>query len=193
MQRFQHRFGFSLQSVGRGGGEREMRRVLMFVIVLLALSVIMPGIVNAIATRTEVVGTMSMTATWPGDIYVLKSGIVRQVGAEASGPIVSSDPRLTGVLEIVLNAVFSLNTGEGVGFGSFTISNAAGTFEGRFTVKDTAYIFFEGKLEGHGTAAYEGLLLKLEMTGTDLYRDADPNTNGIDATFTGYILSPHGA
>ena len=170
-----------------------MRRVLMFVIVLLALSVITPGIVNAMATRTEIEGTYSMTASAPGDIYVLESGIMRQLGAVASGPITSSDPRLTGVLQIELYVIFNLNTGKGNAFGSCTISNAAGTFEGRFTVKDTDYIYFEGKVEGHGTAAYEGLMVKLEMAGIDLYRDADPATNGISADFTGYILSPHGA
>jgi hypothetical protein len=170
-----------------------MRRVLMFVIVLLALSVITPGIVNAMATRTEIEGTYSMTASAPGDIYVLESGIMRQVGAVASGPITSSDPRLTGVLQIELYVIFNLNTGKGNAFGSFTISNAAGTFEGRFTVKDTDYIYFEGKVEGRGKATYEGLLVKLEMAGIDLYRDADPATNGISADFTGHILSPHGA
>jgi hypothetical protein len=170
-----------------------LRKVLTLVIALLALSIITPGIVHARALRTEVTGTFSMTADLPGDIYVLKSGIMRQVGAEASGPIESTDPRLTGVLHIVLNVIFNLNTGEGVAFGSFTISNADGTFEGRFTVKDTDYILFEGALEGHGTAAYEGLLMKLEMMGTDLYRDADPATNGITADFIGYIMSPQGA
>lgn len=169
-----------------------MKRILMFVIVLLAIAVVTPRIADAMAIRTEFTGTYSMTATWPGDIYVLKSGIVRQVGAEASGPIVSSDPRLTGVLQIVLNGVFSVNTGEGVGFGSLTISNAAGTFEGRFTTKDTDHVYFDGKVEGHGTGAYEGLLVKLDMAGIDLYRDADPATNGISATFAGYISSAHG-
>lgn len=170
-----------------------MRKVLTFVIALLALSIITPEIARAPAIRTEFEGTMSMTADLPGDIYVLESGMMLQVGAKASGPILSSDPRLIGMLHIVLNAIFNLNTGEGVAFGSFTISNADGTFEGRWTVKDTAYILFQGKLEGHGTAAYGGLLLKLEMMGTDLYRDADPATNGITADFTGYIMSAQGA
>ena len=90
----------------------------------------------------------------------------------------------------MLNQVFNLNTGEGVGFGSFTVSNAAGTFEGKFTTKDTSYVLFEGKVEGHGTGAYEGLLVKLDMSGFDWYMDADSETNGIEATFTGSILSP---
>jgi hypothetical protein len=170
-----------------------MRRILMFVIVLLAISVITPGVVNATATRTEFTGTFSMTASKEGALYFLKSGMMRQVGAEASGPVTSDDPRLIGVLQIKLNVVFNLNTGKGNAFGSFTIINADGTFEGRFTTEDTEYILFKGKVEGHGTGAYEGLLVKLDMVGTDLYRDADPLTNGISATFTGSILSPHGA
>lgn len=170
-----------------------MRRVLMFVAVVAVLALMTAGAVNAVATRAEVTATFEMTATWPGDIQITKSGILRQVGAEASGPTTSSDPRLTGTLQIVLNAVFNLNTGKGNAFGSFMFLNAEGTFEGRYTVKDTDYVYFEGRLEGHGTGAYEGLLLKLEMTGLDWYRDADPETNGISAVSTGYILSPHGA
>ena len=167
-----------------------MRKILTLAIVLLAISTITPGIAYAAAIRTEVTGTYSMAGTAPGDQYVLKSGIVRVVGAEASGPITSSDSRLTGTLEIVLNQVFNLNTGEGVGFGSFTVSSAAGTFEGRFTTKDTGYVFYEGKGEGHGTGAYDGLLVKLDMAGLDWYMDADPETNGIEATFTGIVLAP---
>jgi len=167
-----------------------MRKVLWVLAVLLAVSVMVPGIAHAAATRTEVDGSYSMDGTALGDQYVLKSGIIRVVGAEASGPITSSDPRLTGTLEIVLNQVFNLNTGEGVGFGSFTVSNAGGTFEGRFTTKDTGYVFYVGKGAGHGTGAYDGLLVKLDMAGFDWYMDADPATNGIEATFTGTVLSP---
>jgi hypothetical protein len=167
-----------------------MKKVLTLAIVLLAISVITPGFAYAAALRTQVTGTYSMTGTALGDQYFLNSGILRIVGAEASGTISSSDSRLTGTLEIVLNQVFNLNNGEGVGFGSFKVSNAAGTFEGRFTAKDTSYVLFEGKVEGYGTGAYEGLLVKLDMSGSDWYLDANSGTNGIEATFTGSILSP---
>lgn len=171
-----------------------MKRILIFAIALMAILVMTPGIVNARAIRTEFTGSFSMTATWPGDIYVFESGIMRQVGAVASGPVTCSDPRLDGgVLQIELYVVFNLNTGEGGSFGSFTISHTEGTFEGRFTNRDTGYIYFEGKVEGHGTGAYEGLLVKLDMAGMDWYRDADPATNGISADFTGCIFSPHGS
>jgi len=174
----------------REEGVKRMRKILALVILLLAISVITPGIAYAAAIRTEITGSYSMTGTSSGDMYVLKSGMIRIVGAEASGPIVSSDSRLTGMLEIVLNQVFNLNTGEGIGFGSFTISNADGTFEGRFTTKDTGYVFYAGKGEAHGTGAYKGLLVKLDMAGLDWYMDADETTNGIEATFTGIALSP---
>ena len=164
-----------------------MRKILTPAIVLLAISIITPGIAYAAAIRTEVTGTYIMTATAPGDIFVLKSDIMRQAGAEASGPIVSSDPRVTGTLAIVLYRVVNLNTGKGLGFGSFTVSNAQGTFEGRFTVKDTDFVSFEGAVEGHGTGAYEGLLVKFDMTGTDLTLQGG---NSISASFTGSILSP---
>jgi len=164
-----------------------VRKILTLAIVLLAISIVTPGIAYAAAIRTEVTGTYSMTATAPGEIFVLKSGIMRQAGAEASGPIVSSDPRVTGILEIVLYRVVNLNTGKGLGFGSFTVSNAGGTFEGRFTVKDTGFVSFEGAVEGHGTGAYEGLLVKFDMTGTDLTLVGG---DSISASFTGSILSP---
>jgi hypothetical protein len=164
-----------------------VRKILILAIVLLAISIVTQGIAYAAAIRTEVAGTYSMTATAPGEIFVLKSGIMRQAGAEASGPIVSSDPRVTGILEIVLYRVVNLNTGKGLGFGSFTVSNAGGTFEGHFTVKDTGFVSFEGAVEGHGTGAYEGLLVKFDMTGTDLTLVGG---GSISASFTGSILEP---
>jgi hypothetical protein len=170
-----------------------LRKALAVAFALVALSILTPGIAHAVAARTVFTGSLSLTATWPGDIQMLKSGLMRQVGAEVSGEVVSSDARLDGgVLSIVLNAVVNLNTGEGVAFGSFTITTADGAFEGRFRVKDTHYILFEGNLEGRGTGSYEGLLLKLEMNGTDWYRDADPATNGIFGDTVGYIVSAHG-
>jgi hypothetical protein len=165
-----------------------VRKVLTLVIALLAMSVITP--VMASATRTGVTGTMSLTATSLGDVHVTKSGIMHQVGAQASGTVVGDSPELSGDMYIELNANFNLNTGEGVAFGSFVITNAEGSFEGMFRVRDTGFINFVGTLEGHGTDAYEGKMVQLQFDGIDLYRDADPNTNGITMTFLGFILSP---
>ena len=78
---------------GREEEVKRMRKILTLAIVLLAISVITPGFAYAAAIRTEVTGTYSMTGTALGDQYFLKSGILRIVGAEASGPITSSDTR----------------------------------------------------------------------------------------------------
>jgi len=164
----------------------------MFGIVLLAISAITSGSARAAATRTEISGTINLTATWTGDVYVTKGGIIRQVGGEASGPIDCTDVRVKGQMQIVLSVIFNLKAEKGVGRGSFTITSATGTFEGVFNVWDTDFIFFKGRLEGRGTNDYKGMMLRLEFSGKDWYRDNDPNTNGIEAIFTGYLMSPHG-
>lgn len=166
-----------------------MKRVLMLVIVLLAISVITPMIAYAPATRTEIVGTYTMSVTSIGAIDITKSNIMHQVGAEASGPI--SSTALSGNIQIVLNAIVNLNTGEGVAFGAFTVTDVAGAFEGRFTVWDTEYIHYTGKLQGYGRGAYAGMILKLEFEGTDLYRGGYTGPDGLTASFSGYLMSPH--
>ncbi len=164
-----------------------MRRLFVLITVLLAVFVITPTIAYAPASRTETMGTFTMSVTSIGDINITKSNMMRQVGAEASGPLTSTE--FSGQIQIVLNAIFNLNTGEGIAFGSFTITNAAGAFEGRFVVHDTGYINFKGMLEARGTGTYAGMILKLEMTGTDLYRSGYTGPDGLSATFTGYLIS----
>lgn len=171
-----------------------MRKVLTIVVVLLAISVIAPVITCAwaSATRTEFSGTMTLSVDSIGDISITKSLIMHQVGAQASGTVLSSSPELSGDMVIELGANFNLNTGEGVAFGSFVITNAGGSYEGRFTVKDTGFINFEGTFEGHGTGAYEGKMVQLQMQGTDLYRGGYEGEDGLTGTFAGFILSPKG-
>lgn len=65
-------------------------------------------------------------------------------------------------------------------------------FEGVFRVRDTGFIYFEGTLEGHGTEAYEGLLLQLQFQGTDLYRSGYTGPDGLTMTYEGFKLSPRG-
>lgn len=164
-----------------------MRRLFTLITVLLAILAITPAVVHAPAIRTEITGIFTMSVTSIGDINIAKSNIMRQVDAAASGPLTSTE--LSGQLEIVLNAIFNLDTGAGIAFGTFTVANAAGTFEGRFVVHDTEYIQFTGTLEGRGTGAYAGMILKVEMTGTDLYRAGYTGADGLTATFTGYMIS----
>jgi hypothetical protein len=166
-----------------------MRRVLTLIMTLLAISVITPAIAHACATRTAVAGNITLSVTSIGDISITRSGIMHQVGAAASGPVSGA---ISGQMQIVLNANFNLNTGEGVAFGTFVISNTQGMFEGMFRVQDTGFIYFEGSGEGQGTAAYEGMKIQLLFQGTDLYRIGYTGPDGLTMTYDGSILSPKG-
>jgi hypothetical protein len=165
----------------------NMRKLFMFAAVLLVILATAPAITHAIAVRTALTGTLTMSVTSMGNINVTKNGIMRQTDAQASGPLTSTE--LSGQIQIVLNAVFNLNTGEGIAFGTFTITNDEGTFAGVFRVHDTQYIQFKGTLEARGTGLYAGMILKLKMTGTDLYRGGYTGADGLSATFEGYTIS----
>ncbi len=164
-----------------------MKKHLTVITILLAISIIAPAIVYAPAVRTEITGTYTMSVTSIGEISITKSNIMHQTNAEALGTISSTE--FSGQIQIVLNAIFNLNTGEGIAFGSGTITTATGTFEGKFRVHDSNFINFAGSLEGRGTGAYAGMILQLEMTGTDLYRSGYMGADGLSATFTGRIIS----
>lgn len=165
-----------------------MRKVLTLVIALLAISVITP--VMASARREAVVGAATLSVTSIGDVRITDSGIMHQVAAQASGPTAGAS--LSGQMEIKINANFNLNTGEGVAFGSFMITDTQGTFQGMFRVRDTGFIYFEGSGEAHGTGAYEGMMLQLQFQGTDLYRGGYMGPDGLTMTYSGYIVSPKG-
>ncbi len=164
-----------------------MRKLLIFATVLLAILATAPAITHAIAVRTELTGTFTMSVISIGNINITKNGIMHQTNAQASGPLTSTE--LSGQIQIVLNANFNLNTGKGIAFGTFTITNDEGTFEGVFRVHDTQYIHFTGTLEARGTGQYAGMILKLQMTGTDLYRAGYTGADGLSATFEGYKIS----
>ena len=166
-----------------------MRKVLTLVIALLIISVVAP--VMASATRTSIAGSATLSVTDIGDIRITKSGIMHQVGAHASGPVTGTT--LSGTMEIELNANFNMNTGEGVAFGTFVITDSQGTFEGMFRVQDTGFIYFTGALVGHGTAAYEGMMLQLRFQGEDQYRAGYTGPEGLTMNCTGSILSPKGS
>jgi hypothetical protein len=167
-----------------------LKKILVFLAALLALSaitVIMP--VMASATRTPVAGNATLSVTSIGDIHITKSGILHQADAQASGPMTGD---VSGEMQIELSASFNTNTGEGVAWGEFLITNAQGTFEGMFRVKDTGFIHFIGTGEGHGTGAYEGMMVQLLFQGEDLYRSGYSGTNGLTMTYSGSVLSPKG-
>lgn len=168
-----------------------MKKTSAFFIALFAI-LAMPLIMSVMATAisTEVAGTATLSVTSIGDIRITKSGIMHQVGAQASGPIIGAT--LSGQMQIELDAAFNMNTGEGVAWGTFVISDAQGTFEGMFRVKDTDFIQFKGTGEGHGTGAYGGMMVQLLFQGEDLYRAGYTGPDGLTMTYSGRVLSPKG-
>jgi hypothetical protein len=145
--------------------------------------------VSASATRIPIAGDATLSVTSIGDIRITKSGILHQAGAEASG-LITGD--FSGEMQIKLNANFNLNTGEGVAFGAFMITDSMGAFEGMFRVSDTGFVNFEGRGEAHGTGVYEGMMLQLQFQGTDLYRSGYTGPDGLTMTYTGFMLQPKG-
>lgn len=177
--------GFSLRKLA--GRWNELRKILVPIIALLALSVITP--VFASAARMAISGNATLSVTSIGDIRITQSGIMHQVSAKASGPITGD---FSGQMDIELSANFNMNTGAGVAFGTFMISNSQGTFEGMFRVRDTGFIHFEGSGEGHGTGTYAGMMLRLQFQGEDLYRGGYTGPDGLTMTYSGFLLSPEG-
>lgn len=165
-----------------------MKKVLMLVVALLAIMVITP--VMGSATRTPVFGTATLSVTSIGDLRVAGNKILHQVTAEASGNITGN---LAGQMQIELNANFNLNTGIGIAYGMFAITTSQGTFEGMFRVRDTGFIHFKGSGEGHGTGAYQGMMVQLLFQGEDLYRSGYTGPDGLTMNYTGFILSPKSA
>jgi hypothetical protein len=169
---------------------KQLRRISTFSLALLAISafmVITP--VWASAIRTPIAGNVTLSVTSIGDIRITKSGILHQADAEASGPVTGD---FTGEMQIELSANFNINTGEGVAWGTFVITDAQGTFEGMFRVKDTNFIQFTGTGEGLGTGAYEGMTIRLSFQGEDLYRAGYTGPDGLTMTYSGCMLSPKG-
>jgi hypothetical protein len=164
-----------------------LKKVWVLVVALLAISAVTS--VMAAATRVDVSGTATLSVTSIGDIRITKSGMMHQVAAQASGPMTGDLP---GQMQIELSANFNLNTGEGVAFGTFVITNSQGTFAGMFRVQDTGYINFEGTGEGHGTNAYAGMMVQLQFQGQDLYRAGYTGPDGLTMIYAGFILSPKG-
>jgi hypothetical protein len=167
-----------------------LRRVLTFVIALLVISIITPVMACGCtprATRTAVSGTAILSVTSIGDVQITKSGIMHQVAAQASGNMTGD---LSGQMQIELSANFNTNTGKGVARGTFVITNSQGTFEGVFRVRDTGFINFKGTGEGHGTGIYAGMIVQLQLQGKDLYRGGYMGPNGLNMTYTGFLLSP---
>jgi len=133
----------------------------------------------AAATTTPVTATGPLTVADPGSTQV-SGGTLHVRDLVLSGPV-SGD--ITGTITTVARLEVVQATGNGTASGTFTISGAAGSWEGSFHGKFDAGVF-SGGLVARGTGAYEGQILRGSLAQTA------PTTNVVQ--LTGTILNPGG-
>ncbi|HEY3279466.1 MAG TPA: hypothetical protein VGJ83_03065 [Gemmatimonadales bacterium] len=133
----------------------------------------------AAATITAVTATGPLTTADSGTSWV-SGGTLHVRNLVLEGPV-SGD--ITGTITTVARVDVVQVTGTGAASGTFTISGAAGTWNGVFHGTFDAGVF-SGGLVGRGTGAYEGQILRARLAQTG------PATNVV--RLTGTILNPGG-
>jgi len=137
------------------------------------------GPLFAAATTTTITASAPLTIADPGTIRV-SGGVVHVRDLVLVGPV-SGD--ITGTIETVGNLNVMQATSNGTAFGTFTITEAAGAWDGRFQGSFDAGVF-SGTLVARGSGEREGLILRGSLAQTS------PTTNVVQ--LTGTILNPGG-
>lgn len=146
----------------------QIKKISVFAMALFVLCMISPAIA-APATKTSVTGEFFGYATAPGTQWITEGGIV-QIRDGAGEGIVTGE--LSGSMAFTMNAAFDLTTGKGRAWGKFVCRDNDGkvTFEGTWLMSISYWgNSVEGKSAGHGTGAYEGMLLKNPFWGYNAY------------------------
>jgi hypothetical protein len=169
-----------------------MKKVaLMPLMALVALLMITPAM--APATKTIVKGEFFGYAVDPGTQRISKEGIVQIRDAVGMGDMTGDIP---GVMTFTMNAAFDPTTGTGRAWGTYvSIDDYGNTFEGTWLMSVSYWgNYMEGKSVGHGTGAYEGMLLRNRFWGYNMYFGVPmppyPEGTPIYFYFEGPIISP---
>lgn len=165
------------------------RKYLIFALpIILALLLIPAGEANARMVKTPVTGT----ETWVRDISLGRESypdknLYHVRDAVSIFAEQTSDLRVSGEGRVVINWNFKLVDppvyGTGRMWGTFTISNANGNWEGTWTGVRAKNGFSYFKYEGQGYGAYKGMKLHLRLQRLT----PDPTQ---PETIIGYILEP---
>ena len=130
-------------------------------------------------TRSAITATLGPTTVeTPGRTRVSADGIIH-VRDQTEKGLINGD--IVGMVTLVTNANVALETGDGVGFGTFVITTSEGTWEGRFQGPFDGGLG-SGSFVAHGAGAFEGLILK----GAFVETGAETNTFAV----TGEIIDP---
>ena len=165
--------------------------VLMPVMAIVALLMITP--VMAAATKTFVTGEFFGYATASGTQWMSEEGIVQIRDAVGTGWLTGDIP---GFMTFTMNAAFDPATGTGRAWGTYVSTDDYGnTFEGTWLMSVSYWgNYIDGRSEGHGTGAYDGMLLRNRFWGYNMYFGVPippfPKGTPIYFYFEGPIISP---
>jgi hypothetical protein len=149
-----------------------------------------PGLTTFEATET-------ICAVTPGKLWVTDGATLHIRGQVNRNIIQSSEPRLNGTNTAVLSVNFNLTTLKGTANGTFMITpdTMNGTWEGTgiFRVADGKAV---GTAVGHGTGAFEGHQIRLELeevvaSGNPPCQPVGPGGN-VQTKIRGVIFDPNG-
>ncbi len=162
------------------------RRFALLSLVILALLAVAAAPASARAVKTHFTGTEAYIAdTDPGYEWVTNGGVYHLRDNTGYGVISTSDPRVGGTNNLVINGNFTFLPPPvyvtGRMWGTFELANDGGAWAGTYTGYRDENGFSWFKYVGRGTGAYAGMQLRME------YERLDPDP-GVAATITGYVI-----
>ena len=134
-------------------------------------------------TGVETIGPPSGGTKKVVDGKVLLRGVVQP------GFDLTTDPRTTGKVTIVVNGVWTLSSMTGPMWGTFRIENDHGAWYGRWQGKrslEGGDIISTIQGTAHGSGGLDGLIGKWN------YRGVNVGTESVEFAISGYILEPPG-
>ena len=167
---------------------KHKKHLLVLVSLLLLTLVFSTSLVSANAPKSYFTGDEAIGPPTGGTMKVV-DGKLHLRGVVQPGVDTTSDPRTTGDVTIVVNAVWTLPELTGPMWGTFRLENGDGAWYGRWQGKRTLEggdIISTIQVTGHGSGEYEGLIGKWNYSAVN----AGPDNPYFE--ISGYILEPHG-
>lgn len=168
---------------------KNKKFLLILVSLLLLTLVLSTSVVLAKAPKSYFTGVEAVIGPPTGGTMKFVDGKVQLRGKVQLGYDDTDDPRTTGDVTIVVNAVWTLPAMTGPMWGTFRIVNDDGAWYGRWQGKRTLVggdIISTIQGTAHGSGDYEGLIGKWKYRGVNV----GPDNPFFD--ISGYVLEPPG-
>lgn len=167
---------------------RNKKYFLLLVSLLPLILVVSTSAVSANAPKSYFTGVEALGPPTGGTTEVVDGKVhLRDVVQPAFDT--TNDPRTSGNVTIVVNAIWALPDLTGPMWGTFRVQNEGGDWYGHWQghrTLDGENIISTIQATGHGSGDYEGLVGKWSFTGVNVGPD-NPYFE-----ISGYILEPHG-